>query len=586
MSGDECSDTHDDDDESSEGAVELDEDIALYENEVDGDEDFSRILGLHHGDHSVMDLDDLIQWNDELPNARPRREELPPLQQQHRGRGRGQGRGRGRGRGRGQQLVADRGGGDVEEAVAPNRSARGGRGGRGRGRGGGAAYRPQGRPRNDAKMRMLMWTYFPPDQIVPLEGVDPTRVPKEDDGCSTAVPLSAIQQDINLTEEERSRFRRLVFGDNGDDPNADRVAIAVDTPQAEAPPPQERPYRLREVDISTEGVKIHVEYNHTPRVAYYVWQWERSPTTGALHQQGFMILLEPTKFTVVQKLFEPYGRTHIEYKSEYSTINNCRDYCMKEASRLEGCEPVEWGSIPESKQGKRNDLLKIRDEIAGGAEPDDIFIAYPVASSRCVQYVERLSRAYKRKQACGTLRSVFIHTIVGTTGTGKTRYVTDYVARKYGTMEKLHILSMQNGAVWWDGYRGQPVVLFDDFSSHWRKAISLTTFLRYLDSYPIEVTVKGSTMPLMASEIFITSNEHPSMWYASSPSASHQEKPEHIEALMRRLSPKLRPDSILDGLVGTIGPHREFIPLVPQPYCEQRPQDGEEAVAGGVGSSH
>ena len=139
-----------------------------------------------------------------------------------------------------------------------------------------------------------------------------------------------------------------------------------------------------------------------------------------------------------------------------------------------------------------------------------------------------LSHAYER-------RHVDIHTIVGTTGTDKTRYVTDYVTRKYGTMKKLYILSMRNGTVWWDGYCGQPVVLFDDFSSHWRNAIPAASLLRYIDSYPVEVPLMGYRMPLMASEIFITSNEHPSMWYAS----SRGENQTALRTLMRRLEPGL-----------------------------------------------
>jgi len=61
----------------------------------------------------------------------------------------------------------------------------------------------------------------------------------------------------------------------------------------------------------------------------------------------------------------------------------------------------------------------------------------------------------------------------------------------------------------WDGYRGQSNVVIDEF----RGDIGITHLLRWLDKYPVNVEVKGSALPLCATEFFITSNLHPSEWY-------------------------------------------------------------------------
>jgi len=52
--------------------------------------------------------------------------------------------------------------------------------------------------------------------------------------------------------------------------------------------------------------------------------------------------------------------------------------------------------------------------------------------------------------------------------------------------------------------------------------------LRWLDRYPVNVEIKGSSVPLLAENIWITSNIPPSMWY---PDLDH----ETYLALERRL---------------------------------------------------
>lgn len=65
---------------------------------------------------------------------------------------------------------------------------------------------------------------------------------------------------------------------------------------------------------------------------------------------------------------------------------------------------------------------------------------------------------------------------------------------------------------WFDGYDGHPVLLLDDFSGASSK-MSLSYTLQLLDRYPITVEVKGDSVPLLATKIFITTNNHPSTWY-------------------------------------------------------------------------
>ena len=53
------------------------------------------------------------------------------------------------------------------------------------------------------------------------------------------------------------------------------------------------------------------------------------------------------------------------------------------------------------------------------------------------------------------------------------------------------------------------VVILDEF----RGDIDISHLLRWLDRYPVIVELKGSSAPLVAEKIWITSNLHPSSWY-------------------------------------------------------------------------
>lgn len=76
----------------------------------------------------------------------------------------------------------------------------------------------------------------------------------------------------------------------------------------------------------------------------------------------------------------------------------------------------------------------------------------------------------------------------------------------------------------WDGYRGQDRVVIDEF----RGGIDISHMLRWLDRYPVVVEVKGSSVVLKATNIWITSNIHPNDWY---PTLDQETK----NALLRRL---------------------------------------------------
>jgi len=61
----------------------------------------------------------------------------------------------------------------------------------------------------------------------------------------------------------------------------------------------------------------------------------------------------------------------------------------------------------------------------------------------------------------------------------------------------------------WCGYQGQANVVVDEF----RGGIDIGHLLRWLDRYPVNVEIKGASVPLCVKKYAFTSNLHPREWY-------------------------------------------------------------------------
>jgi len=105
----------------------------------------------------------------------------------------------------------------------------------------------------------------------------------------------------------------------------------------------------------------------------------------------------------------------------------------------------------------------------------------------------------------------------GPTGTGK--------SRRAWVEAGMDAYSKDPRSKFWCGYIGQRNIVIDEF----RGGIDLSHMLRWLDRYPVRVEIKGSSRPLLAEKIWITSNLSPDEWYPESDSES-------VRALRRRLT--------------------------------------------------
>lgn len=136
------------------------------------------------------------------------------------------------------------------------------------------------------------------------------------------------------------------------------------------------------------------------------------------------------------------------------------------------------------------------------------------ARIRVISYRTLRSIAADYDKPVAILRTVFV--FWGATGTGK--------SRRAWLEAGDDAYCKDPRSKFWCGYQSEPNVIFDEF----RGGIDIAHLLRWFDRYPVRVEIKGSSVPLVGSSIWITSNLDPQMWYPEVDEATRL-------ALMRRL---------------------------------------------------
>jgi len=153
----------------------------------------------------------------------------------------------------------------------------------------------------------------------------------------------------------------------------------------------------------------------------------------------------------------------------------------------------------------RNDLTGLRDAIKNGAKRKDIFEEHPNAAFKYQRGIEAAIQVYAEPRETGFTPKIYIY--YGPSGTGKTRRATEEFPDAYIVTEP-----NGNGTLWWDGYEGQKVVIFDEFLGqrrlNWMNSFcegrTFKVHRRYRD------TLKKDNLP-----VIVLSNKLPAECYSN-----------------------------------------------------------------------
>lgn len=235
-------------------------------------------------------------------------------------------------------------------------------------------------------------------------------------------------------------------------------------------------------------------------VSYVKGQLERGNTTGFEHWQFICYFNTKVRLSRLKSIFGDTAHAELTRSEAAET------YCSKEDSRIEGTE-FEFGRKPFQK-AKSEDWEQIWEAAKEGRL--DV-----ISGDIKIRYYGNIKRvAVDHCQPCAIERKVYV--FWGPTQSGKSRRAW----REGG----LDAYPKDPRSKFWDGYNGQVNVIIDEF----RGAIDISHILRWCDRYPVIVEVKGASVVLKATTIWITSNLHPKDWYPGLDKST-------LDALIRRL---------------------------------------------------
>lgn len=221
---------------------------------------------------------------------------------------------------------------------------------------------------------------------------------------------------------------------------------------------------------------------------YLVYQ-EEVGERGTRHFQGYMEFKTPVRVSQVKSLV---GTNRIHLERRRGTREQAREYAMKEDTRVDG--PFEFGEFKSGGQGKRNDIIQLKELIDSGASKKAIWDAQPANFLR----YQRGIAAAMQVTSPPTERPLEVIYCYGLPGTGKSRW-----AASLGGADSVY---WKPKSKWWDGYESQSIVVLDDWDQTW---FSWTELLRILDRYPLWLEIKGGSIPARWTKVIITTNRKP-----------------------------------------------------------------------------
>lgn len=236
----------------------------------------------------------------------------------------------------------------------------------------------------------------------------------------------------------------------------------------------------------------YVDYFDKHKVTYLIYGLETCPTTGKQHHQGAVYF--KSQRGSIKGVAKELNGAHVEMCK--GTIDDNVKYCSKDGN------VTEMGDRPN--QGARQDIYAMKDLIVSGdITVDDIIMENPDLYHKYGRTFNAIEDIALRKKFRTEMTEC--DWLYGPTGVGKSH--TAFTGYNPSTHYILPL--MDNG--WWDGYKGQPFVIINEF----RGQIQFSELLDLIDKWPKTVKRRNrEPVPFLAKKIIITSCMEPDEVYS------------------------------------------------------------------------
>lgn len=280
----------------------------------------------------------------------------------------------------------------------------------------------------------------------------------------------------------------------------------LNTPTYKKPPKDDR-HRLF---CFTHFDDHHNIFNLIGTWRYIVAGREICPKTKSPHYQCMVYFDQKFSLSnIKKKLLQHLGKQpHTEVVfMDFATKFR---YCTKDN------DFYEWGNKPS--QGARHDLNSLRDDIFNGKTVESIRFEDPLTYHQYGRTLDKLEDDYNRKKI--RQHTTTCEWIYGETGCGKSHYAfKDF-------NPDTHFVYTEDKD-WWDGYKGQKIVILDDY----RGSIPFNILIRMADCHPNLKVSRRAREPInfTSRHIIITSCAKPDEVYYNKLSIN-----DNIKQLYRR----------------------------------------------------
>ena len=254
----------------------------------------------------------------------------------------------------------------------------------------------------------------------------------------------------------------------------------------------------------------------TEEMSYLLYAPELCPETQKPHWQCYVVWKNTRTMSATSKALGNVWCRPAEAGIKFQLDYIRGPYSWEGKTKPFNDKWKEFGKQPA--QGKRADLDAIKETILTGEKTvDDLVLESPMVYhmyGRTMEKIEELALLKKYRTEMTTCEW-----LVGETGKGKShRAFENY------SPETHYVLPDDKG--WWDGYKGQDVVIINDFRGH----ITYNNLLQMIDKWPYSVSRRGKCpLPFVSKHVIITSSLEPSKVY------HNRDEEDSIAQLLRRV---------------------------------------------------